>query len=114
MNTFVQDDYKISSRLTFDLGVRWEYDGDFNDKYGSLTNVWPNLISSTAPPTGPPAPGTNGPASGYIGYVVPNNYVSHYGPPGRRNDQRQGYSHLGHRSSEQFRAAARVRLAAHR
>jgi outer membrane receptor protein involved in Fe transport len=40
MSAFVQDDYKVNARLTLNIGVRWEFDGVYNDKYGSLTNVW--------------------------------------------------------------------------
>lgn len=69
-NAFVQDDYKISSKLTFNIGVRWEYDGTLSDKYGNLTNLWTSQLQSVpTPPIGP-----NMGAANLVGWVVPNNY----------------------------------------
>ena len=77
MNTFFQDDFKVSSRLTLNLGVRWEYDGTLGDKYGNLTNVWPSdLVPNSQVPT---APGTS--QAAFAGYVVPKNFLDHYPAP---------------------------------
>ena len=72
---FFQDDWKVTSKLTLNLGVRWEYDGMLGDNFGNLTNVWPSLLQSVPnPPTTSQAAGAS-----LIGYVVAGNYISHYG-----------------------------------
>ena len=68
LNSFVQDDIKLSPRLTLNFGVRWEYDGYPSDKNGTITNIWPSLVTAS------PLPG-NSPATGTLaGFVVPSNY----------------------------------------
>jgi len=73
MNAFFQDDWKVNSRLTLNLGVRWEYNGTLSDKNGNLTNFWLSDIAKTTAANIPSAQDFTNPA-GFAGYVVPSNY----------------------------------------
>jgi hypothetical protein len=69
--TFVQDDIKLTSKLTINLGLRWEFNGLVTDKYGYLTSVFPSLIQTVPIPT----------TATFAGFTVPANYRSNPANP---------------------------------
>ncbi len=49
---FAQDDYKVSPRLTLNMGLRWDIFGSVTEARGRIVNFWPDLAQNTFPPGG--------------------------------------------------------------
>lgn len=41
---YIQDDWKVSSKLTINLGVRWDHFGQIEENHGRQANFLPNLM----------------------------------------------------------------------
>jgi hypothetical protein len=45
LGTYVQDNIRVRSNLTLDLGLRWDWDGPLSEKNGNLVNFYPQDYS---------------------------------------------------------------------
>ena len=71
IHTYIQDDFKVSPRLTLNLGFRYDRLGHISDALGRNGSLDPSLLDPN-----PPASGT------LAGFVVPSNYSGGAIPPG--------------------------------
>jgi Carboxypeptidase regulatory-like domain/TonB-dependent Receptor Plug Domain len=60
---FIQDDFRVTSRLTINAGLRYEYFGPPTETNGHLSNFDPSLASSQTPANG-----------SFTGFLLPANY----------------------------------------
>ena len=59
--TYIQDDYRITPKLTVNLGLRWEFDGPYSEVHNNMYSFNPNIVDPvTQKPGGIEFAGSNG------------------------------------------------------
>jgi hypothetical protein len=57
-DVYIQDDYRATRKLTFNLGLRYDQAGPWSERYNRLSDFLPSATSPLAGPTGLPLKGT--------------------------------------------------------